>query len=107
MISGCTTNYNTNTELESTIDTELEDCDIYESPTYKYLCYTQVAIANNDLSICDMIQLEGFEGKTNPVKEQCYVYIAAQRSDMSICEGLESPVYRDTCRKAVRSSENL
>jgi len=73
----------------------LSDCDKLVSPTAKDDCYKKVAVEQQDIYICDFLE----------VKDYCYGDVAGAKKDLSICSLLENDYSKDYCYRRVGAAK--
>jgi len=74
------------------------------SPGTKNPCYEKVALATNDVSICDKMIEEKTQYPTTKKRDICYSSIAEQTKNTSICEQIRLNFIKD-CNKALKISK--
>jgi hypothetical protein len=60
-------------------------CSFFDDPDH---CYQSAAVQGGNLTGCEKIKGEGFEG-SNPPKDKCYLQIATNTGDLSACDNIE------------------
>jgi len=61
-------------------------------PGPKSTCYVQVALYNNDINICDVINLNDM-----PSRDSCYVDFVLQKEDASYCYKSSVDIIKNEC----------
>lgn len=86
---------------KKTIKPEVSDfskCEKELGKTTRAICYTEIAIEKNDVSICGKY-LENEEDKK--FKDLCYRDFAIKNKDKTICEKIESNYIKDQCKETL------
>jgi hypothetical protein len=72
-------------------------CDTLDTDS-KSFCYRDIAVPNQDLSLCDKIQVP-------TLKDDCYNSIGIAKKDSSICVKIESAYYRTDCLEKITTPD--
>ncbi len=75
---------------------DFSKCEQESLKTMRAICYTELAIKNNDASICEKY-LENEQDKK--FKDLCYRDFAVDNKDGKICEKIESTYIKDQCNE--------
>jgi hypothetical protein len=76
-------------------------CDIISddkaSEVTMYDCYTDIAVARKDLSVCDGMDMQQF------YKDGCYTGVAKAAQNITICDGIINEEARELCKTQLAS----
>jgi hypothetical protein len=71
-------------------------CDAATNEGLRYQCYAMVAEKLRDLDICGKIPGDA-AGETGQLRDLCVSDVAVNLKDYKLCEGIETPGFRDGC----------
>jgi len=109
-IDKCSNNIEKECELEylkkATPETQVNiECSSYEDLDDRDACFFELAIRNNDYSLCSTIdEGRGFVNKLDQAK--CYYLLAIRNNNEKICEMIENKSSAEECKKALGLFKN-
>jgi hypothetical protein len=92
-------------------ENRVETCDLISEQLPRFVCYADLALKNNDISLCEKIIDEEFikmyPGQNTPFKEAgCYAKFAIKNNDPRFCDKLLNQYAKESCLSDLAIANN-